>query len=348
MATIFDYVTAKEIAAYWIEGASNRIPYLGATLFPGKKQLGLELSWLKGSKGLPVSLKPSAFDTKPTLRDRIGFDRLVTEMPFFREAMMITEKDRQNLNNVIASGNEKAIEMIVRNIYDDAAGLIDSAEVVFERMRMQLLSTGKIAITENGNALDYDYQFDSDHLETLENTARWSDPDDSTPIQDIIDWATTIEDDTGVRPTRAICSRATFQYLLSNTKEIQTHITNLKLLPTEANVRRVIEEFTQVQIAVYSKKYKNAAGSAAQFFPDNVFTLFPVGTLGSSVFGTTPEESDLMTSANADVQIVNTGVALTSLKKVEIPVNVETVVSMIGLPSFEGIDTVFIATVHTD
>ena len=160
MATIFDYVTAKEIAAYWIEGASNRTPYLGATLF-GKKQLGLEPSWLKARKVSLSPLKPSAFDTKPTLRDRIGFDRLVTEMPFFREAMMITEKDRQNLNNVIASGNEKAIEMIVRNIYDDAAGLIDSAEVVFERMRMQLLSTGKIAITENGNALDYDYQFDS-------------------------------------------------------------------------------------------------------------------------------------------------------------------------------------------
>jgi len=346
MATIFDYVTAKEIAAYWVEGASNRIPYLGATLFPGKKQLGLELSWLKGSKGLPVSLKPSAFDTKPTLRDRIGFDRLVTEMPFFREAMMITEKDRQNLNNVIASGNEKAIEMIVRNIYDDAAGLIDSAEVVFERMRMQLLSTGKIAITENGNALDYDYQFDSDHLETLENTAMWSDLDDSTPIQDIQDWCDAIEDDTGIRPNRAICSRATLLYLIQNAG-ILKELEELKLMKTEENIRMVIEKHTKVQIAVYNKKY-SASGSAVQFFPDNVFTLFPAGVLGSSVFGTTPEESDLMTSANADVQIVNTGVALTSLKKVEIPVNVETVVSMIGLPSFEGIDTVFIATVHTD
>lgn len=347
MATIFDYVTAKEIAAYWLEGASNRMPYLGATLFPGKKQLGLELSWLKGSKGLPVSLKPSAFDTKPTLRDRIGFTKIVTEMPFFREAMTINEKDRQNLNNLIASGNQKAIDVVLGNIYDDAGGLIESAEVVWERMRMQLLSTGKIAITENGNALDYDYGFDTDHMETLETTSRWSDLDDSTPIQDIIDWADVIEDDTGTRPTRAICSRATFQYLLNN-EAIQTHITNLKLLPTEANVRRVIEEFTQIQIAVYSKKYKNAAGSATQFFPDNVFTLLPAGTLGSSVFGTTPEESDLMTAENVDVQIVNTGVALTTIKKAEVPVNVETVVSMIGLPSFEGIDNVFIATVHTD
>lgn len=346
MANIFDYVNAKEIAAYWIEGASNRIPYLGATLFPGKKQLGLDLSWLKGSKGLPVSLKPSAFDTRPTLRDRIGFDKIMTEMPFFREAMMITEKDRQNLNNVLASGNEKAIDMIVRNIYDDASGLIDSAEVVFERMRMQLLSTGKIAITENGNALDYDYQFDNDHKETLENTAMWSDLDDSTPIQDIIDWADTIDDDTGMRPNRAICSRATLMYLMQNAG-ILNELKELKLMKTEENIRMVIERHTKIQIAVYNKKY-NASGTATQFFPDNVFTLFPAGVLGSSVFGTTPEESDLMTTPGADVEIVNTGVALATLKKAEVPVNVETVVSMIGLPSFEGIDTVFIATVHAD
>jgi len=118
------------------------------------------------------------------------------------------------------------------------------------------------------------------------------------------------------------------------------------MMRTEENIRMVIEKHTKIQIAVYNKKY-SLNGSATQFFPDDVFTLFPAGTLGYSVFGTTPEESDLMTAANADVQIVNTGVALTSLKKVEIPVNVETVVSMIGLPSFEGIDTVFIATVHS-
>jgi len=41
--TIFDMVNAQEIATYWTEAVENRIPYLGATLFPAKKQLGLDL-----------------------------------------------------------------------------------------------------------------------------------------------------------------------------------------------------------------------------------------------------------------------------------------------------------------
>ena len=92
--------TPAAIAANWIEVASNQIPYLGATLFPARKKAGLDLSWLKGSRGLPVSLMPSAFDAKATFRDRIGFEKLETEMPFFREGYKIKEKDRQEMLRV--------------------------------------------------------------------------------------------------------------------------------------------------------------------------------------------------------------------------------------------------------
>ena len=92
------FFTPAAIAAQWNEAASNRIPYLGAGLFPSKKKAGLDLSWLKGSKGLPVSLMPSTFDAKATFRDRIGFSKIETEMPFFREGFKIKEKDRQELD----------------------------------------------------------------------------------------------------------------------------------------------------------------------------------------------------------------------------------------------------------
>ena len=50
--------------------------------------------------------------------------------------------------------------------------------------------------------------------------------------------------------------------------------------------------------------------------------------------GTTPEESDLRNNLNAEVAIVNGGVAVTTSQIVD-PVNVETKVSMVALPSFE-------------
>ena len=94
-----EFFTPEAIAAQWNETASNRIPYMGAGLFPARKKSGLDLSWLKGSKGLPVSLMPSAFDAKATFRDRIGFEKLETQMPFFREGFKIKERDRHGADH---------------------------------------------------------------------------------------------------------------------------------------------------------------------------------------------------------------------------------------------------------
>jgi hypothetical protein len=73
--------------------------------------------------------------------------------------------------------------------------------------------------------------------------------------------------------------------------------------------------------------------------PTNTFVMFPDGALGNTWFGTTPAESDLMTSNAANVTITDTGVAVVTSQKVD-PVQVETIVSMICLPSFEMADGV--------
>lgn len=153
--------TPAAIAANWIEVASNQIPYLGATLFPARKKAGLDLSWLKGSRGLPVSLMPSAFDAKATFRDRIGFEKLETEMPFFREGYKIKEKDRQEMLRVQESTDPYAAEVIAR-VFDDTRDLVDGANVVPERMIMQLLfpEGGDVGIAIKANGVNYTYKYD--------------------------------------------------------------------------------------------------------------------------------------------------------------------------------------------
>ena len=74
-----DAYSAKAIAIAHNEVASNKIAYLGAGLFPAKKKMGLDLKWIKTSKGLPVSLAPSAFDTVSTIRSREGIKIEETE-----------------------------------------------------------------------------------------------------------------------------------------------------------------------------------------------------------------------------------------------------------------------------
>ena len=83
---------------------------------------------------------------------------------------------------------------------------------------------------------------------------------------------------------------------------------------------------------------------AHAFVPDGYVCLVPDGALGATWYGTTPEEADLSASHNADVAVVNTGVAVSRIVG-EHPVNINTFVSEIVLPSFERMDEVVVLKV---
>lgn len=184
-----EFFTPAAIAAQWAEAASNQIPYLGTGLFPARKKAGLDLSWLKGSKGLPVSLMPSAFDAAATFRDRIGFEKLETEMPFFREGFKIKEKDRQELLRVQDS-NDPYARAIIERVFDDANSLIDGANVVPERMIMQLLfpENGNAGISISANGVAYIYNYDpngtwkSSNYIVLTGGDLWTAPTTADPL----------------------------------------------------------------------------------------------------------------------------------------------------------------------
>lgn len=354
MASIFDYVNAKEIGAFITNSPSNNMPYLGATLFPNKRVLGLDLKWIKGSKGLPAAISPAAFDTKAPVRERIGFSAVETEMPFFREAMRIGEKDRQEINKLSTENNSAYLTPILQNIFGDAANLVEGARVQSERMRMQLLSSGTISVSDvrTSTAYNYNYGFDSSHK--FDSETPWSDTANADPITDIRAAQDKIEADTGFRPTAAICSRKTFNYLLNNERIRRdmyplNSVTNAPSFVTDAVVKQFFSTALGLSVAVYTKQYATIGTNGKptgsnQYFPDDVFTLIPDGNLGSTCFGTTPEESDLMSGSDAQVVTVDNGIAVTTYKEPH-PVNVVTVVSAICLPSFEQIDAVGILNV---
>ena len=88
---------------------------------------------------------------------------------------------------------------------------------------------------------------------------------------------------------------------------------------------------------IYNKQFKDETGTAKKFYPDNIVMMLPKGSLGSTWYGTTPEERTLAGSDCANVSIVNTGVAV-AVTTTSDPVNTKTTVSEIVLPSFEKMD----------
>ena len=342
MPTIFDFVNATEMVSYWETLTKDRQPYLGETLFPAEKKLGLDLKWIKGSAGLPVVLKPSAFDSGAIPRPRIGFDRLSAEMPFFKESLYIDEELRQQLNMVLETGNTAYIDAVLNRIFNDNTVLLEGAAARREQMRMMALTTGAISITANGQNFDFDYGMPSTHKVTV--TTSWSNPD-ADIWNDILTGLDTIENDTGVRPTRALCDRKTWNSMLKN-NVFKKSIVKDQATINDRQLKQYLMDQSGIEVVVYSKRYNNDSKTATPFVPADTFVLFPSGPLGNTWFGPTPEESDLMGGSAANVAITDVGVAVTSVQKAD-PVNVETKVTMISLPSFPVADQVYILDVST-
>lgn len=342
---IYELVVATEITAYWEDKNKDREPYLGEELFPNDKRLGLKLDWLKGAKGLPVVLAPSAFDAEAKKRARIAFDKLSAQMPFFKESVYIDEELRQQLNMVIETGNQEYIDSVLTKVFDDNTGLIDGAAAQRERMRMMALTTGAISIVANGQNYAYDYGVSE--AQKKQAKVSWSNPA-ADILGDITEWQDDREDETGVRPSRAVCSRKTWGYILKNTA-IRNAIlgNNSGAMVSDSKVRQYLLDEHGLEVVVYTKRYIDEAGVSHKYVADDVFSMFPAGHLGKGWFGTTPEESDLMgnlTGEGVSVSIVDTGVAITTTTKTD-PVTVDTKATMIYLPSFETADQIIIADV---
>ena len=124
-----DVFNAKAIAINYTNVASNEIPYLGTGFFPPQKKAGLDLKWIRGAKGLPVSLMPSTFDAKSTFRDRVGISMIETQMCFFRESMLVKEADEQEIMRVQDS-NDPYAQQVLDNIFNDEIGRASCRERV--------------------------------------------------------------------------------------------------------------------------------------------------------------------------------------------------------------------------
>lgn len=348
--------TPASIAAQWEENASNRIAYLGAGLFPAKKKAGLDLSWIKGHKGLPISLMPSAFDAKATFRDRVGVEKLDTEMPFFREGFKIKEKDRQELLRA-AESKDPYVGQVLARLYDDANELIEAAEVVAERERMQLLFPigGDAGISIQANGVDYTYDYDPDNswkstnYFAMSGTALWTAAATADPFVNFETATNALLGLTGSAPVYAVMNSTTFN-LLGKMDAVKNRFLSTVGITTgyvtSGDVKRVIADTTGIQILVYDKQYRDEAKVAHKFVPDGYVALIPAGALGSTWRGTTPEEADLAGSGVAKVALVNNGVAITQIIDPH-PVNVNTFASEIVLPSYERMNEVALLKVTT-
>lgn len=345
MATIFDaQISSKQLATRWNMHALDRQPYLFEGSFPVRKQLGLDLSYFKGKRMDIRPLDMSSFDAKVIPIARGNFDKVSTEMPFFKNSLNVNESERQELLKVIQTGNQAYIDLVLNKIYDDGERLLENARVIPEIMRTQLLTTGKIVFENNGQKVSYDFNVTNKGNASVV----WSNSS-ADPVKDITNWQDAVENETGVRPYGLAMNSVTFG-LLASIPAIKNSIyvlANGTVTPSKAEVKKYILEQTGCTIYVYSKGYTDPVSKTfTKFIGDGVVVLFPEDmNLGETVYGTTPEEADLLGGASkARVDIVDGGVAISEYVQ-EDPVMKSLKVSEVVLATLEAADYIYIADV---
>ncbi|GAA0825282.1 major capsid protein [Clostridium tertium] len=344
MPKIQDYINTKEIATYI--GKLPPVDTLDESLFPRKKQIGMELKWIRGSRNKPIALRQSTFDVavKPrALNATLKID--AKRMPFFKESVLINEEDRQMLLLALNSNNEALVMQLASQIFDNYTSLVDGADVQMKRMRCQLLQNGQINIVSEDGEIIVDYGVDVANKEVLAGDAKWSNPA-ADVVGDFERWQKVFTDKGMAKPSRAIMTGKTFGYIRANTAIIAEIKGINNVIITDQLVKNYLKEKLNITVAIVAGQCYNEAGILISLYEDDKVTLIPEGTLGNSVYGTTPEEADkIYGSGKLDTQIVRTGIAITAMCK-EDPVTVETKVSQICMPSFERIDECFFAKVN--
>lgn len=344
---IEDFITAGQVAAY-IAPNVDRQGYINKAFFTPRKKAGLDLSFIKGNGGLPVSLAPTAFDAKATFLDLPALEGFKSEMPYFKQGIHLGEKDRQDIFYGQSIGDPRLADILTRT-YERAEVLYNSAAVVAERMAMQLLfpANGKPGINISANGVRYIYDYDADgtwraanYSAITSSSAKWNVPATADPIGDIEDKKNALEAISGENITVVLMNNVTFAALCACTA-VKGAFSGTGVAASPANVKAFIADNYGISVVVYNKQYKDESGVAHKFIPDGYVAFLPEGELGGMWYGTTPAEIDLA----EDIEIVDTGVAIYR-EITKDPVNVNIYAAEIVLPSYERMNSVGLLKVY--
>ena len=350
---------AQELGNYAEAKLSQREKMLWNELFPAQSIPSLDLSWVKrGNHYLNKPLRAAAFGEKAARRSPAGFVKIDSELPLFREAMVVDEKQRRVINDnlIIYKGKDDIIEQLLQNLYDEHAQLIWGAHVNCDLMMGSLLTSCKIAFSSDvndGRTNNYAYDYDPDGSWAENNVCQlsagqyWNDACKSTndPLDDLL----SIIDDqkqNGWTTAKILMNTSTFRGLCKS-ESISKAIAPLGGVVRRSQVQEFIEDETKCKLIIYDRLVDNGGDAPVNVIPDGKVCLLPDGALGNMCFAPTPEAYNKQlgkTEPRKDIAVMKNGVTILT-RADDNPVDYETIVSMCALPSFPMMDAVYVLNV---
>jgi hypothetical protein len=339
MPKLVEVFNTLELINYFKERVNA--PMLGEALFPEKKIQDIEFDMILGSGGLPVSASVHAFDTKTQLASRGAIEKGIASLSLIKRQIKITEKELIKIQN---PRNDAELSFVLAQLYKDAEKMEEGIKVRVEAMRMEVISSGKVAINENGVAVTIDYLVPAGNKLPF----NWSAPTTAVPLVDLETLATAVEAECGSRPARAITSRKVVKAICACTT-IKKAIfgTNSDKLVTLSLLNDLLSQSDLPILLVNEGKYKveTALGySTVRYFPENIISMFGSSTLGETIYGLTAEEVKLIGDGNMETASMVGNVFVGTYTSVD-PVAEFTKSAATVIPSFPHADELGIATI---
>lgn len=353
-----EYFNARELGAYAEAALATKGAWLWSELFPAQSLPGLEITWIKAKNSNLRALRAAALGEKAARRSPAGFQTIQSELPFFRESMVVDEKQRQTITQALLLYNGRAdiTDKVLRNLYDEHAGLIWGAYANCDLMVGSLITSGQIAFSSDvndGRTNNYQYNYDADGAWGTNNVLQltsgnyWNDTDKATndPLDDLL---TAIDEQhqLGWDTKKIVMNTATFKGLCRS-ESLTKAIAPLGGVVRRSQIQEFVEDETKCSIRIYDRKIKNGTGSLVDVIPDGKVCLLPDGALGNMCFGTTPEAFNLQVAQSEprkDIAVLQNGITILTRAE-DNPVDYETIVSATMLPSYPLMDAVYVINV---
>lgn len=342
MANIDELFNSEILLDYY---QSRQLPaMLGQTLFPSMKIQDIEFDMITGADGLPVSASVHAFDTVTELASREAIQKGAASLALIKRKIKIGEKDLIKINTPRTNAEQN---LAIQKLFNDSDKMVSAVETRAEAMRMELLSSGKINIDENGVAIKLDYKIPVSNKMNFD----WSDPKTAKPLDDIKTLCEAVKETSGEMPSRAITSTKILNQILSAVSVKKAIFgVNSDKIATRTDLNTLLTGMELANIAVYDAKYRvqkaDGTYTTKRYFAENAFTVFGAEKLGDSIYGLTAEEIELMGSGKMDsAEMI--GNIFVGVEHTTDPVGRFTKAATTFLPTLATGNTIGIATVGT-
>ena len=287
--------------------------YIGNTFIPNRTVSDIEYSYIRGTNDVPVMAHVISWDSEaPIARRPARGERVFGELPPIKRKSRISEKEIiRFMQPRIGSADQQDA---IRTVYADTARLIDSIQARIEWLRLQAISEDSVIYNEGDQKIEFDYGIVEDQQINLVTQTdgsgaalpvgkfgpAWTDRVNSKPVSDLMKICQDMEQATGERPTRFVCSQLALENLLHN-EEIKSFLYDLNaprrpLQPGE--VQSLFGLYRLPQLIPYDVRVgsENADGTftMVRCMRENAGVLLPSLPVGNTLFGPTAESRILL------------------------------------------------------